>query len=259
LRQRALASETYGQNNVEDIEYGYFSAAHFAMRPIRAKNIRTFRDIYAQRLAENPLTEFDFIGHSNGTYSFGHSLLSTPSMRFGNVVLAAPVLPTDFDWNLLFLRKQVKAVRYDAASGDWPVGILCPLLRALGFSDVGPSGVVLFGDGTMASSRVQKVGWYNGNHGAALHNDIEKGKDNRQHLLNFAMMGTDLSAAEALEPELGLMQNISRTMPWLVWLVLLMAFVQLVRRYRAGKSISLKGVAWALAVIAVIYAVLDVV
>jgi hypothetical protein len=228
------------------------------MRPIRSRNIPTFRDIYAQRLAENPLTEFDFIGHSNGTYIFGRSLLSTPSMQFGNVVLAAPVLPTDFDWSLQFSRRQIRNLRYDVASLDWPVGILCPILNALGFSDVGPSGVVLFGEGIMASSKVQKVGWYQGGHSSALRYDAHAGIDDRQHLLNFAIEGIDVRAGEVLEPEVGWMQHVSRATPWLVWLLLAAAGIQLLRLYRAGK-ITRKGVLYALASLVLLYAALDII
>jgi pimeloyl-ACP methyl ester carboxylesterase len=257
LRERAV--RLYGEGNVEDIEYGYFSAAHFALRPIRSRNIPTFRDVYAQRLAENPLTEFDFIGHSNGTYILGHSLLSTPSIQFRHVALAAPVLPTDFDWNRLFLYQQVKAVRYDAATDDWPVGILCPILRALGFTDVGPSGVVLFGEGTMQSSRVQKVGWYDGDHSAALRVDRDRGIDNRQHLLNFAYLGNDLRASEPLLPELGRMQNLSRATPYVVWALIVLAALVARRLYRRGKRISFRTVGVALLVLLVAYAALDVI
>ncbi len=256
---RLRARKVYGAKNVEDIEYGYFSAAHFALRPLRGKNIPTFRDLYAQRLAENPLTEFDFIGHSNGTYIFGHSLLSTPSMRFRNVVLAAPVLPTDFDWKQLFRRRQVEALRYDTALWDWPVGILCQVIRALGFSDVGPSGVVLFGEGTMADSRIRKVGWYDGDHGAALRVDPKQGIDNRQHLLNFVVTGSDLNAGEKLEPELGVMQHLSRATPYGVWTFTALMLWWVFRRYRAGKKFPRRSVAWLLGILIAVYAVLDIV
>ena len=170
LSQRA--KKFYGEDNIETIEYGYFSAVHFALKPLRTKNIPRFRDVYAQRLAENPLTEFDFIGHSNGTYIFGHSLDSTKSMKFENVVLAAPVLPTNFGWQRLFQQNQVKAVRYDVAQWDWPVGILCQALRAIGFSDVGPSGLALFEEG-----RDRRV-------------DISRGRQGPEHPLQTASQRT---------------------------------------------------------------------
>jgi pimeloyl-ACP methyl ester carboxylesterase len=237
------------------------SAAQFASRQVRSRNIPAFRDMYTEKLAANPLTEFDFIGHSNGTYIFGHSLLSTPSMQFNHVVLAAPVLPTDFDWNLLLQRRQVKAVRYDAADEDWPVGILCPLLNAVGFSDVGPSGVVLFGEGRMmGSSFVKNVGWYHGGHGAALRFDPAQNIDNRRHLLSFAYDGQDLSTDEKkMEEDPGAMRTYSRLTKWLTWALLGLAALWVVRRYRSGKRISLSSIVWALGLLLVLYVALDVV
>jgi hypothetical protein len=212
----ARARKIYGEHNVIPIEYGFFSAAHFAFRPLRAKTIPEFRDRYAQRLAQQPLTTFDFIGHSNGTYILGESLRSTPSMQFQNVALAAPVLPTDFDWETVFTLRQVQRVRYDIASQDWPVGILCPALRALGFLDVGPSGVVRFGEGRMTGDRpLHDVGWFSGGHGDAI------SASNRPHLLEFALNGTDLGAGATTVRELGRMQTLSRATPYAVWLLLL--------------------------------------
>jgi pimeloyl-ACP methyl ester carboxylesterase len=253
------AEKYYGKDNIEKIEYGYFSAVDFAFRPLQAKNIPRFRDLYAQRLAENPLTEFDFIGHSNGTYIFGHSLLTTLSIRFRNVVLAAPVLPTDFDWQRLIERKQVQEIRYDTAQWDWPVGILCQALRAIGYHDVGPSGVVLFGEGTMVGSRVKHVGWYNGGHGSALRVDPLKNINNLQHLLEFAITGEDTEAGDALASELGPMQHISRAVPFVVWTFLLMlALVFIWWIYRGGR-LSFKTIFLTIVIVSIVYAVLDII
>jgi len=220
LKLNAIKSGVYKPQDIEEIEYGYFSAVHFAIRAIRSKNIPAFRDVYAQRLAENPSAEFDFIGHSNGTYIFGQSMLSTPSMRFRNVVLVAPVLPTDFDWDRLFSRGQIEAIRYDVANRDFPVGVLCSFLNGIGSSDIGPSGVVLFGEGTMVRARVHKVGWYPGGHSAALIDDPESAISNRQHILNFAAYGADLGAGNPLQHELGWMQHISRATPWIAYVLI---------------------------------------
>lgn len=241
-------------DHVEPVEYGYFSAAHFAFRPLRAKTIPRFRDLYAQHLAENPLTEFDFIGHSNGTYILGHSLQSTPSMRFRHVALAAPVLPTDFDWDRVFSRGQVHKLRYDTASWDLPVGVLCPALRALGFSDVGPSGVVLFGEGTMVGARVAKVGWHDGGHGEAI------APDNREYLLRFAHTGQDLNAASALTTDIRWIQRLSRATRFFVWAVLVLFVALIVRRSRRTTWQQWLRTAASLAsAVIVVYVLLDII
>lgn len=249
----SAAEPIYGRGNVQDFEYGYFSAAHFAFKPLRSKMIPAFRDLYTEELAKNPLTRFDFIGHSNGTYILGQSLLSTPSMRFDNVVLAAPVLPTEFDWLQLFRREQVARVRYDTSERDWPVGILCPMLRAIGFHDVGPSGVVLFGEGRPQGSLLQKVGWHPGGHGDAL------SPGNRKHLLAFAADGTDLNADGSISRDLGAMRSISRATPYVVWLALAALVFWLVRRHRSGRPFTWQAVGWTIAGCFVVYVILDVV
>lgn len=247
------AESVYGKGNVIPIEYGFFSAAHFAFRPLRSKTIPRFRDLYAERLAKEPLTTFDFIGHSNGTYIWGQSLLSTPSMRFKNVVLAAPVLPTDFDWAGLFGRKQVERVRYDIASWDWPVGILCPILRALGFHDVGPSGVVRFGEGSMMGSfSVRDVGWYPGGHSDAI------SERNRLHLLAFAENGDDVAAGAMTSHDLGRMQTISRATPYVVWLVLLAAAGLAGKYRRRWRPQAPKALLVASGCLFVVYILLDI-
>lgn len=213
---RARAVRSYGEGNVIAPEYGFFTAAQFALKPIRRRNIPAFRDLYVEQLALNPRTEFDVIAHSNGTYIVAESLDSTPSMKLRHVVLAAPVLPLEFPWTTVFDRKQVERLRYDTAQLDWPVGILCPLLRAIGFSDVGPAGLVLFGASGQWShdGPIRHVGWYPGGHGAAL------AADNRAHLLGFADRGDDLGAAEQLQQEAGALGIVSRLTPYLFWLLI---------------------------------------
>lgn len=245
LRKRAVAF--YGEGNVEVIEYGWFSAAHFARPDQRRKLVSAFRDLYSQRLAENPLTEFDFIGHSNGTYMLAHALAESPSIRFRHVVLAAPVLPTDFDWATLFERGQVQKLRYDAASGDWAVAVLCQALRALGQTDVGRAGVVGFGEGNPADSRLQMVAWHSGSHDAALQFEPGGVQDNLQHLLQFAALGKDLGTAEPLAQELGALRWASGLTPYLVRLVVasfvgVLAWLLWRRRWRLAAATTVSAV-----------------
>jgi len=261
VQDLAERAKIHYDGNVEAPEYGYFTAAQFAIRPIRAKNIPSFRDLYAERLAENPRTEFDLIAHSNGTYIFGQSAISTPSMTFRNVVLAAPVLPEEFKWAKLFARRQIQNVRYDAAQLDWPVGILCPALRALGFTDIGPAGLVLFGTSEQmtGSRQLKKVGWYSGGHGAALTVNESKGVDNLKHLLDFARDGTDLKSGEQTLPEAGWLSTISRATPYIIWIMALSALVGLARLYRSGKRPTKRGLAVLGSTLALVYVALDIV
>lgn len=260
VQDLASRAEEFYEGNVEMPEYGYFTAAQFAIRPIRARNIPSFRDLYAERLAENPRTEFDLIAHSNGTYIFGQSAISTPSMLFRNVVLAAPVLPEEFEWTKLFRRKQIQNARYDAAQLDWPVGILCPALRALGFWDVGPAGLVLFGTSEQmaGSHQLKKVSWYGGGHSAALTVNVAEGVDNLQHLLNFARDGSDTNSGERVFPDSGWLAIAARATPYAVWMVILAIAIGCVRRYRAGRRPTKRGVAIVVAILSLTYVLLDI-
>lgn len=252
------ATQPY-QGNVEAQEYGYFTAVQFAIRPIRAKNIPSFRDLYVQKLAENPATEFDVIAHSNGTYILGRSMETTPSMKFINVVMAAPVLPVDFAWRNIINRKQVKRVRYDAASFDWPVGILCPALRALGFDDVGPAGLVKFGspEAPVPDSVVRMVGWHDGGHGEALTVEPNHYEGNLFHLLRFAYAGDDFAASDTVLPEPGFLATISRMTPYILWLVLVLTIVKIIRCLRSRERSLRKLVLITLGITFLVYIVLD--
>jgi pimeloyl-ACP methyl ester carboxylesterase len=245
--------------NVEAPEYGYFTAAQFAIRPIRAKNIPSFRDLYAQKLAENPATEFDVISHSNGTYILGRSMATTPSMKFNNVAMAAPVLPVDFPWQDIIHRKQVVRVRYDAASFDWPVGILCPTLRALGFDDVGPAGLVKFGspEAPVPDSIVKMVGWHDGGHGEALTVAPHRNDGNLFHLLQFAYAGDDFLASDTIHSDPGFLATISRMTPYVFWLVVVLTVIPIIRRLRSRKWLFSKFAIVTFSIMLLTYIVLD--
>jgi hypothetical protein len=128
----------------------------------------------------------------------------------------------------------------------------------LGFTDVGPSGVVLFGDGGFADARVQKVGWYSGGHGAALQVNPQKLIDNRVHLLAFADSGRDMAAGEELVPECGSMENISRATPYAVWLLLAGLLWFTADRVRKGWRPSWKTIVSVAGACVLAYSILDV-
>lgn len=253
-----LAKKPY-QGNVVAPEYGYFSAAQFAIRPIRAKNIPSFRDLYAQKLAENPATEFDVIAHSNGTYILGHSMESTPSMKFSNIAMAAPVLPINFPWGKIIDRKQVNLVRYDASSLDWPVGILCPALRALGFDDIGPAGLVKFGspEAPVPDSVIKMVGWHDGGHGQALTVAPNLNEGNLFHLLRFAYAGDDFTTSNKTLPEPGFLAAFSRMTPYALWIFILLATAPIFRLLLHRKWSLPKFAIVALSATTLTYIVLD--
>ncbi len=184
---------------------------------------------------------------------------TTPSMKFSNVVMAAPVLPIDFPWQDIIHRKQVDRVRYDASSFDWPVGILCPALRALGFDDVGPAGLVKFGspEAPVPDSVVKMVGWHDGGHGEALTVAPNRHEGNLFHLLRFAYAGDDFAASDTILSEPGFLATISRMTPYIFWLVVVLAIVPIIRRLRSREWPFLKFVLVTLSITLLTYIALD--
>ena len=143
--------------------YGHLSALRFVLPSVRRRYLRWFQDQYTERLAQNPIAEFDFIGHSNGTYMLGQSLQTIPGMKFTRVAVAGSVLPAGFfdSTSTVRARQQVVAVRSDAGRFDWPVGILCRTLRrVLLMHDLGTGGY----DG-FTGSFVEEHRYFAGGHG----------------------------------------------------------------------------------------------
>lgn len=178
--------------------YNYFTARQFALPSVRRRNIRHLQDQYAEQLAENPDAEFHFIGHSNGTYMFGRSLADIPAMRFGRVVLAGSVLPTDFFRPGSTVLRQVAAVRSDCGQLDWPVGILCRVLnKTLFMKDVGTAGY----DGFIGTF-VTQVRYHPGGHGDMFN------ESNVRSMVRFVIEG----ATEA--PPLDTLKENARFRTW---------------------------------------------
>jgi Alpha/beta hydrolase family len=146
--------------------YGWFSALKFAMPTSRKKNIQWFQDQYSEQMALAPTAEFNFLGHSNGTYMLGQSLEKIPGMRFNRVILVGSVLRPEYEWQLRFQKGQVTYVRNERSSRDFPVGILCSALHGLGMHDVGTGGFDGFSN--YVGCQIAENYWYDGGHSSPL-------------------------------------------------------------------------------------------
>ena len=192
--------------------YGYFSALRFILPSVRRRNIRLLLDQYTQHLAANPDAEFHFIGHSNGTYMFGRSLQQIPAMRFNRVVLAGSVLPTDIFSGNSQLGKQVTAVRNDGARFDWPVGILCRILRnTLFLKDVGAAGYDGFDGGFVKPD----FRYHPGGHGDMFT------AENVRSIVSFILDPFTEQGPSGLPAESAWFGFISRLSPFLVGMILI--------------------------------------
>ena len=171
--------------------YGYLSARRFLSTRARDNLVPWFVDQISEQLARNPNATFCYAGHSNGTYILGEVLRRFPRLRFERVYLAASVLPADYPWKpVINTRQQVKRLRCDMGSEDWPVGVLCRVLHRLGKRSLGTGGA----DGFEYGDR-DVIGYnrFTGGHGAML------GANNTESIADFLLtdeplVRTDLQA-----------------------------------------------------------------
>ena len=120
--------------------YGYFPIARFLWGPSRQALVHWFRDEYSNAFVKHPLAEFNFVGHSNGTFILANTLTTFRSIKFNKVYFAGSVVPEDYPWSKIFDNLQVKTVRNDCAAIDLPVGFLCNGLNKFGIKKLGVGG-----------------------------------------------------------------------------------------------------------------------
>ncbi len=163
---RQKVNEVDQSVKVVTASYGYLSAFRFVWPGNRRKRARWLCDQYTRERAEHPDLPFHFIGHSNGTYTLGRSLLEVHGMRFDRVVLMGSVLPREYPWQAMKDGGQARSIENHCSRRDWPVAWLCSTLRVIGMNDLGTAGFEGFDDGTAFESR-----WYPGGHGSPMSND----------------------------------------------------------------------------------------
>ena len=226
------------------VEHEYLSALRFAVPMTRRRHLTWFQDVYAEALANNPKATISFIGHSNGTYLFGESLKSLPGMKFENAVLVGSVLPRNFVWQPHFEHNQIKRLRVDGSNLDWPVGILCSALRAVGMLDIGTGGFLGFTNPSVQQE--PRVFWYKGGHSAPL------SAPNLPALAEFAVTGTMINPPmEAMGPEVTWFATLGRAMAVLGPLVVLGLPLLIVYTLLSGQmAIGLAGAGVLLAILA---------
>jgi hypothetical protein len=108
----------------------------------------------------------DVIAHSFGTWLLGHALMEDETLRVGRVILTGCILRPDFNWALLFKRKQVQAVLCHVATKDIWARVAHYLIP-----DSGPSGRRGFNDRSSVSHLVLS----NGCHSDFFRSDLMPG------------------------------------------------------------------------------------
>ena len=153
-------------------------------------------DQYTDAVAMYPdAREFDFIGHSNGTYLLGAALVRYKTLKIRNAYLAGSVLPQRFPWKQ-YAGSRVAMVRNVVASQDWVVAIFQRLIEQLaewsgieavdGLFDVGAAGFRGFTD--LGNGSVLNIKFAPGSHGYGVN---IKQQDRLDALVGFAVNGVD--------------------------------------------------------------------
>jgi pimeloyl-ACP methyl ester carboxylesterase len=116
---------------VISVRYGYFNAFQFLFPSQRRRCVRSFVDYYYQVLAKYPDVDqqnIHILAHSNGTFVVGHALRIYNEIKVGKILLAASVLPSDFNWSEINDRSQYFILDSFCCDSDVPVGWLCSAL-----------------------------------------------------------------------------------------------------------------------------------
>lgn len=184
--------------------YGRLSAYDFALPVTRRGGLRWFQDQYSYYAVRHPDTPIHFVGHSNGTYMFGHSIRAVRSLRFDRVYLAGSVLPRTFPWR--DHREQINVLVNACGSKDKPVGWLCSALRGLGMRDIGVGGFTGFDVTPAGTTQLLHIA---GGHDAGVT------ADRLPMVAEFLRTGVAPTVPTVRAPEsFGLA---SRTAPYLAW------------------------------------------
>jgi pimeloyl-ACP methyl ester carboxylesterase len=170
--------------------FGRFSALRFVIPVLRRKKVRWFQDLYSMELSKNPLANFNYVGHSYGTYLLGRGLSKLSGMQFNRAFLGGSVLPAQWIW--MNYGGQVAELRNSRAQLDFPVGILCSALRGIGMKDIGTAGYTGF---QIPFDPNSERCFYRGGHGATVE------KSARPDILGFLMNGTADATRSDLLPE----------------------------------------------------------
>lgn len=160
--------------------YGFFPMGPFVSPAGRRQRVEWFLDQYVQARSRYPNADISFVGHSNGTYLLAGALKACPAVRFDRVVFAGSVVRTNYEWDDILDRGQVKHVLNYVATRDWVVAGFPKFLGRLRIFDLGAAGT----DG-FRESRVKDVEFVKGAHDAAIV------QSNWNTIAGFVLSGSD--------------------------------------------------------------------
>lgn len=210
-------------------KYGHFPMLPFLLYWDRQKNVRLFMDEYTENRAKYPrAVEFDYVGHSNGTYILASALNRYRTLKVERVYFAGSVVPKHFKWQDLADSGRVKSVVNVVAAGDWVVAIFPRFFEQIadwievqpsqGLLDIGSGGFRGFQDASDAKKRIENFQFATGAHGAGVDATDKRKLD---AIANFVVSGetNGFTLFQNQGTPVGWLAFISNV-SWLVWLVL---------------------------------------
>lgn len=104
------------------IDFGWFRVLKFFFPWSRERQIRVIREELRDLVDKVKARRVSVIAHSFGTLIAIQSLLrDNGDLRYDRVVLTGCILPRNFDWQSVFAKRWVMAVRNERATSDWVV------------------------------------------------------------------------------------------------------------------------------------------
>lgn len=148
--------------------YGYFAMLPFILPWIRRQKVEWLMDQYVGSRAQFPNAEFNYVGHSNGTYLAARGLKDYADARFKHVFFAGSVVRRDYDWLSLVRNGRVGKIHNVPAAADWVVALLPKSVERWKKIDLGGAGFDGFDQAGKDPNITQSIGFANGKHSAAI-------------------------------------------------------------------------------------------
>lgn len=100
------------------LDFGWFSVLFFIPGFIRRRKIEWFRERYKEVRSRYPDVVPTIIAHSFGTWILCNAIAKYEHLKFDKIILCGAIVKSEFDWENIYNRNQIAAVRNDCAKKD---------------------------------------------------------------------------------------------------------------------------------------------
>ena len=102
-------------------EYGYFTIGQTLSRKNRDFLIKDVNKKLFDVRQKYPGREISVVAHSMGSFAICKALEDNPNLVLDRLIICGTFLPRDFNWNILFERKQISGLLHQIGKADKPV------------------------------------------------------------------------------------------------------------------------------------------